>query len=70
MDFHPGTIQIRTLHFSRTSLPHHVSGMPNGGAVVWPLYNAAINNSTVTPHVAESKQVNRVEKEISEEQRK
>lgn len=40
--------------------------MSNGGAVVWSLYNNAINNSTAIPHVVESKQVNRVEKEISE----
>lgn len=67
VDFH--WEQFKLGHFSRTSLPHRVSGMSNGGAVVWPLYNDAINNSTATPHVVESKQVNRVEKEISEEQK-
>lgn len=59
VDFHWEPFRLGHLHFRRLDIPHPVSGMPNMGAITYPLYNVAINNQTATHYVRESNQLNK-----------
>lgn len=58
-DFHWEPFGLGHLRFSGSDIPYRVSGMPNRGAITYPLYNVAINNQTATCYVGEPNQLNK-----------